>query len=62
MHKRVVHAGTKYPNTLETDLLPEVMHMVQISDGTVREVMASDPSEAIRLVEVQLGIEADAIP
>ena len=40
-------AGTKYPNTPETDAMSEVMHEVTMSDGTKREIMATDPMDAI---------------
>lgn len=44
---RPVSARTKYPNTRESDMQSHVMCVVNMSDGTTREVMATDPGDAI---------------
>jgi len=44
---------TKYPNTPETDLLEEILHIVTYTDNGMRitvEVMAKDPSDAINKI------------
>jgi len=43
-------AWTKYPNTVESDKLERVPHIVEDADGNQIEVMASDPINAIVLV------------
>jgi predicted Zn-dependent protease len=47
MKVRAVSASTKHSNTKESDLLPEVLHVVKLSNGETLEVMASDPMDAI---------------
>lgn len=56
MSKQIVatSAWTKHPNTPESDRLPEVEHEVQLSDGSVRTVMAPAPDDAIRKVNLTL--------
>ena len=52
-------AHTKYPNTPETDAQAEVMHTVEwTEDGhpMSQDIMASDPLEAIRLIQRQQAI------
>jgi hypothetical protein len=47
-------AQTTYPNTPESDLQEFIMHTVRFdADGveTERKVMATDPLEAIRIVQ-----------
>jgi hypothetical protein len=51
---RAVSAGTKHPNTPESDLLPEVEHEVTLSDGSTRTVMAACPMDAINKVNLTL--------
>tara|TARA_R110000744_G_scaffold34094_2_gene79701 strand:+ start:360 stop:575 length:216 start_codon:yes stop_codon:yes gene_type:complete len=44
---------TKYPNTPETDMREEVLHIVEYTDNGFRitvEVMAKDPSDAINKI------------
>ncbi len=43
-------AHTKFPNTPETDQCQVVLHVVDMSDGTTREVYARDPMDAIEKV------------
>jgi hypothetical protein len=43
-------AWTKYPNTVETDVLEKVPHIVEDRAGNQIEVMALDPINAIVLV------------
>jgi len=45
--KRPRSAYTKYPNTPETDMERKVMHVVKFSDGSMIELMATDPSDAL---------------
>lgn len=54
MHIKATRARTAHRNTPETDLLPEVEHLVDYiasdgSTGTIN-VMARDPGDAIRIV------------
>lgn len=42
-----VSAKTTYPNTPESDRMPQVMHTVTMSDGRAVNVMAADPIDAI---------------
>lgn len=44
-------AETKYPNTPESDRQARVCHVVTRGDGTTVEVYATDPMEAIALVQ-----------
>lgn len=50
---RAKSAHTKYPNTPETDLLPEVMHVVELSDGGKVELMAADPLDAMKKADTE---------
>jgi len=43
-------AWTKYPNTIESDKLEKVPHIVEDKHGNQIEVLASDPLNAIVLV------------
>ena len=43
-------AWTKYPNTIESDKLEKVPHIVEDKNGNQIEVLASDPLNAIVLV------------
>jgi hypothetical protein len=54
---RPVSAHTKHPNTPETDKQLYVEHEVTLSDGTVRTVFATDPSDAINVVRRHLREE-----
>lgn len=49
-HLRAVYAHVAQPNTPETDAQPKVMHTVKLSDGTFRQIMATDPMNAIDLI------------
>jgi hypothetical protein len=40
----------KYPNTIDSDKLEKVPHIVEDTDGNQIEIMASDPLNAIVLV------------
>jgi hypothetical protein len=48
---RAVSAGTKHPNTKETDQMSHVLHVVELSDGREIETMATDPMDAIAVVD-----------
>jgi hypothetical protein len=50
---RATGASTKYPNSRETDAQRFVLCVVDISDGAKREVMATDPLDAINKVNNQ---------
>lgn len=50
----VMSARTKYANTPESDRAYWVVHVVKLSDGSTREVVATDPPDAIRMVELEL--------
>jgi hypothetical protein len=52
---RVTSAWTKNSNTPETDKQPQVEHEVELSDGTIRTVMAADPLDAIDKVNRTLA-------
>ena len=43
-------AWTKHPNTVESDKLEKVPHIVEDNNGNQIEVLASDPLNAIVLV------------
>lgn len=46
-------AHTKYPNTPETDLLDEVIHIVSYVENGIKketEIMAKEPSDAIKKI------------
>ena len=43
-------AWAKYPNTIESDKLEKVPHIVEDKNGNQIEVLASDPLNAIVLV------------
>lgn len=48
---------TKYPNTPETDMMDEVIHIVKYrinGEEKIVEVMATDPSNAINKVRREL--------
>tara|TARA_R110000751_G_scaffold10899_1_gene39503 strand:- start:222 stop:398 length:177 start_codon:yes stop_codon:yes gene_type:complete len=48
---------TKYPNTPETDMMDEVLHVVTYKKDDEKitvEVMATDPSNAINIVRREL--------
>jgi hypothetical protein len=47
---KVVSARTKFPNTPESDALRYVPHVVTLSDGTTREVSASEPLHAMEVI------------
>jgi hypothetical protein len=47
---RAERAKTTYPNTPESDLQERVLHDVYLSNGLVTRVMATDPIDAIKLV------------
>jgi hypothetical protein len=48
-----MQARTKYPNTPESDQHPTVPHIVTLDDGREVEVEATDPSQAILLVQLK---------
>lgn len=48
MHAYIAH--TKYPNSIESDKQPVVMHVVTLTDGTQLDVLAAAPDDAIRIV------------
>jgi hypothetical protein len=48
--KQPVAAWTKHRNTMETDKMPMVMHVVEMDDGTQKDVLATDPMDAIEKV------------
>jgi len=53
---RAYIAYTAQPNSPETDLQPMVMHVVEMTDGTQTKIMATDPMDAIKRVNDQLGV------
>lgn len=59
---RAVSAHTKNRNTPESDRDAYVMHVVNISDGSTLEVMASDPLSAIDQVNRVLAKHLAAKP
>ncbi len=50
----VMSARTKYANTAESDRVYRVVCVVKLSDGREMDVVATDPLDAIRQVEMQL--------
>lgn len=62
---RIVSAHTVYPNTPETDLMPQVLHQVGVNvNGTHLEVrlMARDPLDAGDIVRDMSEQEIEALP
>ena len=57
---QAIAARTKHPNTAQSDLLRVVEHIVTLSDGTTREVSATDPGHAINIVRNALFSEETA--
>ena len=53
-HLRAVSSYVSQPNTPETDAMPKVMHTVNLSDGSRRQIMATDPCNAIEQVNRSL--------
>ena len=51
---RACSARVKYANTPESDLQLRVMHLVTLSDGSVVEVSATDPMNAIDIANARL--------
>jgi hypothetical protein len=50
---RAKSAHTKFSNNAQTDQEAEVMHEVTMDDGTVRDIMAADPLDAMKRAERQ---------
>lgn len=50
--QRAVSAGTKYSNTPESDAMTHVMHTVTFEDGSTKDIMATDPMDAIRIANI----------
>ena len=47
---RMKESWAKYPNTIDSDKLEKVPHIVEDTDGNQIQIMASDPLNAIVLV------------
>lgn len=56
---RAFTAHTKFPNTPESDKQPTVLHVVFLSDGSTREIMATDPPDAIEKMNELIVSEPD---